>query len=164
MRACRPEDLETVADIANRAWRGIYANYRQILGDEIFLLIRPQPETGKGNEVRASFERQPEWFWVCEEEGRIIGFITCSMDSEKHLGTIGNNAVDPSCPLKGIGQQMYAFVLEQFRRNGMRYATVTTGLDEPHARARRAYERAGFSRRIEMTHYYMTLSERESHD
>ena len=157
MRPCRPEDLETVADIADRAWRGIHASYRRILGDEIFLAMRPRHETSKGDEVRSSFERSPDWCWVCEKEGRVVGFITCTMDPEKRFGTIGNNAVDPSCPLKGIGQQMYAFVLEQFRRNGMRYATVGTGLDEGHARARRAYERAGFSIRLDKTQYYMKL-------
>ena len=157
MRPCRPEDLETVTDIANRAWRGIHAAYRRILGDGIFLALFPCHGTRKGNDVRAFFERCPDCCWVCEEEGRVVGFITYLMDSEKRLGTICNNAVDPSCPLKGIGQQMYAFLLEQFRRNNMRYATVRTGLDEGHAKARRAYERAGFAVRLDSAQYYMKL-------
>lgn len=157
MRPCRSEDIEAVADIANRAWGGIHAAYRRILGDELFLALHPRHETRKGDEVRASFERCPDCFWVCEEEGRVVGFITWRMDSERSVGTICNNAVDPSCPLKGIGQQMYAFALEQFRRSRMRYATVHTGLDEGHARARKAYERAGFTVRLESVQYYQKL-------
>jgi len=48
-------------------------------------------------------------------------------------------------------------VFERFRQEGMRYAKVTTGLDEAHARARRAYERAGFNVRQEDVTYYKEL-------
>jgi len=39
----------------------------------------------------------------------------------------------------------------------MLYAKVQTGLDEAHAPARRAYERAGFKTRLESVAYYMDL-------
>jgi hypothetical protein len=39
----------------------------------------------------------------------------------------------------------------------MRFAMVTTGLDEGHARARRAYERAGFDRSLHFLTYYKEL-------
>jgi metal-dependent HD superfamily phosphatase/phosphodiesterase len=39
----------------------------------------------------------------------------------------------------------------------MVYAKVGTGLDYAHARARRAYERAGFDIRHEEVTYYMKL-------
>jgi ribosomal protein S18 acetylase RimI-like enzyme len=73
------------------------------------------------------------------------------------MGIIGNNAVDPDCGLKGIGQQMYRFALERFRAEGMAWANVDTGLDEGHAPARRAYERAGFDITISSIHYYRKL-------
>jgi len=43
----------------------------------------------------------------------------------------------------------------------MVYAKVRTGLDYAHARARRAYERAGFSIRHENVEYYMRLGSRQ---
>ena len=88
-------------------------------------------------------------------EGKVRGkFLRLA---EKKIGEIGNNAVDPQCELKGIGQQMYRAVFEHFRRHGLLYAKVQTGLDEAHARARRAYDRAGFDIRHEDVTYYRKL-------
>jgi ribosomal protein S18 acetylase RimI-like enzyme len=114
--------------------------------------------TKKGNAVRAHCEKHPEWVYVCEEEdGRITGFVTFRLDYQRRIGEIGNNAVDPDCGLKGRGQQMYRAVLDTFEREGMLYAKVSTGMDWAHARARRAYERAGFDIHHEDITYYKRL-------
>ena len=44
----------------------------------------------------------------------------------------------------GIGPKLYDKVLQTMKEQGMEYATVTTGLDDGHAPARRAYQKAGF--------------------
>ncbi len=157
IRPYQLEDLPIIMDIGNRAWREIYRMFRETYGDELFELLVPDERTAKGEQIRAHCERHPEWVFVCEEGGRIIGFVTFTLDDERRIGEIGNNAVDPDCGLKGIGQQMYAAVLEYFRSQGMLYAKVVTGLDDAHARARRAYERAGFHIRHEDVTYYMKL-------
>jgi GNAT superfamily N-acetyltransferase len=107
--------------------------------------------------MRGLCGEHPELVWICEEGGRRVGFIHAQLDRERRIGTIGNNAVDPDSGLKGIGQQMYRHVLAWFRSEGMRYAKVQTGLDEGHARARRAYERAGFDRSLPTVTYYRSL-------
>ncbi|HEY63245.1 MAG TPA: GNAT family N-acetyltransferase [Caldilineae bacterium] len=157
IRPYRPEDLPIIMDIGNRAWREIYRMFRETYGDELFELLVPDERTAKGEQIRAHCERHPEWTFVCEEGGRIVGFVTFTLDYERRIGEIGNNAVDPDCGLKGIGQQMYAAVLEYFRSQGMLYAKVVTGLDDAHARARRAYERAGFNIRHENVVYFKKL-------
>jgi len=157
VRPYKPTDLPTIMDIGNRAWRPIFDMYDRIRGPELARLITPNRSTVKGEQVRAHAERSPETLLVCEEAGRVVGFITFHLDRDKGIGTIGNNAVDPECGLKGMGQQMYQAVFERFRQEGMRFAKVTTGLDEAHARARRAYERAGFNLRQEDITYYRTL-------
>ena len=73
------------------------------------------------------------------------------------MGVIGNNAVAPEGQGRGIGTAMYQFVLDLFREKGLRFACVGTGLDEGHAAARRAYEKAGFDRRRESIMYYKYL-------
>jgi len=157
IRPYRLEDLETIMDVGNRAWREIYAMFRESYGDELFEILVPDERTVKGEQVRSHCQRHPEWAYVCEEEGRVVGFVTFSLRPEQGIGVIGNNAVDPDCGLKGIGQQMYRAVLARFRAEGMRYAHVHTGLDEAHARARRAYERAGFNLSHRDVDYYMKL-------
>jgi ribosomal protein S18 acetylase RimI-like enzyme len=86
-----------------------------------------------------------------------VGFATFWIHAERRIGEIANNAVDPDFQGRGLAQQMYRAVLERFRREGLLYAKVQTGLDEAHAPARRAYERAGFDIRHETVTYYQKL-------
>ena len=157
MRALRPDDVKLIQKIAIRAWEGIYESYRKIHGEELYQRLFSNAPASKGDEVGRFCEQFPDNAWVCEEAGRVVGFITFQLNAEQKIGILNNNAVDPDCGLKGIGQQMYAAVLDHFRRLGMDYAQVTTGLDEGHVRARRAYERAGFNIHKDMTTYYMKL-------
>lgn len=158
IRTFRVEDMQSVMDIANRAWRPIRKISREILGDRISDLLRPPGDkSSKGEEVRQQALTNPEHCWICEEEGKVVGFITFALDYQRQGGEILNNAADPDCGIKGIGQQMYQAVLDYFRREGMQFVKVTTGLDEGHARARRAYERAGFNRALPYVTYFQEL-------
>ena len=144
IRPYAPNDLETIAAIGDRAWRGIYRMFGQAYGEELFAILVPDRNTSKGDQIRSHCQRHPDQVFVCQEQDRIVGFVTFRLDLDKKIGTIGNNAVDPDCGLKGIGQQLYAAVLSHFKEQGMTYAQVRTGLDPAHAPARRAYQRAGF--------------------
>ena len=154
MRSYQPEDLPWLMDAANRAWAPINDSYRRAYGDELYRLLVPNPATRKGEEMRRLCAEDPGGVFVCVEEGLRVGFLHISLDRKRGIGILGPNAVDPTCGLKGIGQQMYRFALERFRAEGMRWAHVATGLDEGHDRARRAYERAGFDiSRSEISYY-----------
>jgi ribosomal protein S18 acetylase RimI-like enzyme len=158
IRNYQPSDLEVIMDIANRAWREIRRYSRQALGDRISgLLHTAGDDASKGLEVKTWIENNPDCVRVCEENGRIVGFITFRMGCGSCIGEIMNNAADPECGMKGIGQQMYRDVLDLFRANGMKAARVVTGLDDAHAPARRAYERAGFDRSLRFITYYKEL-------
>jgi ribosomal protein S18 acetylase RimI-like enzyme len=158
IRNFKNEDLSDVMDIGNRAWRGIYDMLDAAYGNELFTLITPDRQTVKGEQIKQHCENHSEWIFVCEEEEKIVGFITFFIDKDKSIGEIGNNAVDPDCGLRGIGQQMYKAVLEHFKTQGMLYAKVSTGLDDAHAPARRAYERAGFDIKTENISYFKKLN------
>lgn len=157
IRKYKSDDLTIVMSIGNKAWREIYKMFRETYGDELFQLMVSDETTTKGNQIKGHCNQHPEWVLICEEEGRIVGFITFSLDLDKKIGIIGNNAKDPDCNLKGIGQQMYKAVFDYFRDNGMIYASVHTGLDYSHAPARKAYEKAGFNICHEDVDYYMKL-------
>ena len=157
VRAFEERDLATVCDIANRAWVNIRKMSRDALGDEISDMLRPEGDNvSKGREMEYNAAVAPQNIFVCERAGRIVGFISFNM-GENLVGTIGNNAVDPECGEKGVGQEMYQAVFEHFKQNGMKAATVTTGLDYAHAPARRAYVRAGFDRELRSVTYFRKL-------
>ncbi len=157
MRPYEPRDRAWIMETADKAWRPINESYRKAYGDELFAVLVPHPDTRKGVELRGFCDAHPDFVYLCEEDGKRVGFLTIDFDLERRIGIIGNNAVDPGCGLKGIGQQMYRFALERFRAEGMSWANVDTGLDEGHAPARRAYERAGFDISISSIRYYRKL-------
>ncbi len=157
IRKYQHNDLPVLIDIGNQAWQKIYGMYRQAYGKELFSLIMPDSQTAKGKQIENHCKEYPDWIYVCEEHGEIVGFITFYIDQKTKIGMIGNNAVDPECGLKGIGQQMYKAVLERLQKEGMSFAQVTTGLDDAHAPARRAYERAGFDIKVEDVTYFKKL-------
>ena len=156
MRPYRPEDLATIINIANTAWQPIRQMTRAALGDTISDIFHPAGDAvSKGLEVQAQIESNDYLIAVCEHEGRVVGFITGNVSGV--LGEICNNAADRSANLKGIGQTMYKYMLGEFKRAGVRVVKVLTGLDDAHGPARRAYERAGFKRRLESVTYFMEL-------
>ena len=79
------------------------------------------------------------------------------MFHDRKVAEIGNNAVSPAHQGHGIGEQMYVFVLERMREAGMKAAVVTTGGDDAHAPARRAYEKVGFSGAVPSLEYHIEL-------
>ena len=158
IRKYKKEDLPFIMELGNVAWRPIRRVQRETLGDEIFNILHPMgADVDKGLEIEAFAKKTPDNIFVCDDDnGRIIGFILFRIN-ENGVGEICNNAADKTCGIKGIGQAMYAAVLKHFRENGVKVACVHTGLDEGHAPARRAYERAGFSLQTKHTIYYMKL-------
>ena len=157
IRPYRPEDLPPIVDIANRAWQPIYSGFRQLYGEELFKLLYPHSDTYKGSYLTAWLSQHPDWCVIAEHEGKVIGFATFEMNPSRPMAVLDNNALDPDCKLKGVGQKLYAVIFERMRQAGYKWVVVNTGNDEGHARARRAYERAGFSIRRESLQYYKKL-------
>ncbi|MCZ6680440.1 MAG: GNAT family N-acetyltransferase [Candidatus Poribacteria bacterium] len=156
IRPATDSDLDRVANIARQAWGRIHQSYRQIIGDEMHRDLCADWEAEKEGQVRRHWQQHPDWFRVveCAETREVVGFITFRVDAAKSMGTIGNNAVAPEAQGNGIGTMMYNYVLDLFRKHGLKYACVTTGLDEGHASARRAYEKVGFDiARPDVTYY-----------
>ena len=156
VRNYRESDLAEVTAIADAAWRPIRKMSREALGDAVSDILNPMgDDVSKGLQVKAQIESGKYGVAVCEHGGKAVGFITWT--SSGSVGEICNNAALPGSGLKGVGQAMYRFVLDAFRKEGIRVVKVTTGLDWAHAPARRAYERAGFERHLDSTTYYMEL-------
>ncbi len=157
IRAFHPHDLPRLCEIAVRAWEPIFGDWRELMGDAMFHAAWRDWRADKAGQIVDFCERTPEWCLVAELEGRVVGFITHTLCYDTALAEIGNNAVDPECQGLGIGTDMYRYVLDVFREEGMKFAKVSTGLDPAHAPARAAYEKAGFTQFIPMVYYYREL-------
>lgn len=158
IREAAPADVEAACEIAKQAWERIDDSFSKIMGQQMHDDLSPNWKARKADQIRSHFEKNPVWMWVVEHASDgIVAFLTFRIDRDRSLGTIGNNAVDPRAQGTGIGSEMYRVVLDMFRREGLKYAEVQTGLDEGHAPARRAYEKAGFDIRREDVTYYKKL-------
>ena len=157
IRLFQPSDLEPMVVIARKAWKKIFEGFRQQLGDELYTILygnRLQDKRYQLTEFTAKFPRQ---CYVCERNGKIVGFVTFGLNRETKTGILTNNAADPDSGEKGVGQEMYAAIFDRMRQEGMIAVTVSTGLDEGHAPARRAYERAGFEKHLDSVTYCKKL-------
>jgi GNAT superfamily N-acetyltransferase len=151
------DDMPRIVEIADRAWRPINAAYEEMLGTMMFETLFPDPDTRIGINVQKAIEERPDTSIVYEVDGKVIAFCTWWLELETGMGVIGYNGKDPLSTERGVGQKMYAYVLDEFRKAGMKLAKVHTGLDPGHAPARRAYEKAGFDRAMPSVNYYMEL-------
>jgi ribosomal protein S18 acetylase RimI-like enzyme len=175
LRPGRRTDSDRCQEIAVRAWTPIYAARRRDLGDVLFARLHPAWEATKAAQIAAHFERYGDWVVVAtapgarrehregdrgtpdEPDAPVVGFATYRLDPATGVGTIGNNAVDPAWQGRGIATALYEEVLARFRAAGMRVATVSTGLDAPHAPARAAYRKVGFGPAVESVTLYQEL-------
>ena len=149
IRIANNNDLPTMEEIRQKAFRPVFASFQNILGDEIYSIAQ-EPEDNKQSELLSSMlAPDSEWqLFVFELSQQVIGFVSVQLGRETKVGEIGLNAVHPDYSGKGFGTEMYKFAIEIMKESGMQVATVATGGDISHAPARRAYEKSGFSVQI----------------
>ncbi len=156
-----PADMDVFpvcVGIALRAWQKGYDEYKEILGNNLFENIFPRWQEAKAEAMEPYFRGNPEKHsYIVLDKGQIAGFITCDIDNMKKVGTICNNAVDPEFQGKGLGSAMYDFILDMFRMSGMTAAAVATMDENAYLPAQRAYEKAGFEKKLKRLTYYMEL-------
>ncbi|MHB8995194.1 MAG: GNAT family N-acetyltransferase [Armatimonadota bacterium] len=145
IRPATAGDVAAAREIARLAWQPVYAEFRRRVGDDIFQKLHADWEQNKMRQVSQAFDKHPGCMLVTEVDGTIAAFITFFViNGAAGLGEIGNNAVHPDFQGRGLGRAQYQRVFEELRAQGCQLVQVTTGLDDAHAPARRAYEAAGF--------------------
>lgn len=155
IRPATAEDTDALVAIALSEWQAIYDGYREQMGEEIFGIFYPDPRADKEGQIRRNVASGN--CFVTECDGRIAGFIHYLYDEASRIGTISNNAVSHEFRGRGIGPRQYEFIFDLLRRKGAAGVRVTTGLDEGHAPARRAYEKAGFAANTRAITYFKKL-------
>jgi ribosomal protein S18 acetylase RimI-like enzyme len=164
LREAGEADLDAIDALTVSCYAPIQASYVAMLGEECYESVRHRPElTWQERKIaqnRDLYERHPDQVWVVEEAGSVIAFVTFWLLTDQGYGHIDNNGVQPTRAGEGWATFMYRHVLERFRRLGLRYAHVDTGLDDAHIPARRAYEAVGFDRTVPVVEYWQDLSAR----
>ena len=97
----------------------------------------------------------PENSFVAESDGRVIGFVSCTVSPVTRIGRIVDLAVEQSHRRKGIASRLIERSLEHFRAGQMAIAKIET-LQENEA-GRNLYPRFGFRQVANQIHYMMDL-------
>ena len=147
--------LTAAGDIAVVAWDAIHDAYIERLGKEMHDDILDGWQERKRKSVESSLIAGRGYVALVDDV--VAGFISYRVNPDNKTGEIMENAVSPEFRGMGIGTKMYEFVLDKMRNEGMVYASVSTGLDDGHAPARRSYEKAGFSKNLPSIKYFMEL-------
>ena len=100
--------------------------------------------------------------FVAESEGRVIGFVSCTVSPVTRVGRIQDLAVEQGYRRKGIGARLIERSLEHFQTKKMAIAKIET-LEQNEA-GRRLYPRFGFRQVANQVHYMMELEPGEEED
>lgn len=151
------DEIDSACEIALLAWQPIYEYRRQQMGEVLFNHLFANWRENKTREIRDLCEKYSDQFIVVEMDNTIQGFATFLIDPEKSMGIVGNNAVHPEAQGRGFGKMLHQAVLDDFRKRGLKYAQVLTGLDPAHDAARGSYLKAGFALSYSYGIYHLEL-------
>ena len=153
VRIAASADSSHVSKIAKECWADIYDGYREQLGDDIYTDVYVSPLENKAQRLKIAIEEGR--VFVAECDGCICGFSSFLV--EGRVGVLKDNAVSKEFQGRGIASMLYEAVFQKLRSEGCLVVRVGTGLDDAHAPARRAYEKAGFNISLSSITYYKKL-------
>jgi GNAT superfamily N-acetyltransferase len=143
IRTATPDDARAVAEVHVGSWRHAY---RGMLPDEY--LERLSVEQREAMWLAAfSDPEDSTGAFVAEDDGRIVGFASFGPardeDAPPGTGEVPAIYVEPSVLGTGVGRQLFEAVTRALREAG--YGRATLWVLETNQRARRFYEKAGWS-------------------
>lgn len=142
IRSYEPTDADRIVTLSLAAWEPVFASFRAVFGDELYLRIHPDWESSQSGSVREALVSHDTW--VSVTGGVVSGFVNVTFDLAERSAEIYMIAVDPAFQRRGIASRLTDVALGEMRARGVDLAIVATGGDPGHAPARATYEKAGF--------------------
>jgi len=105
--------------------------------------------------IRREMADRPDACFVAEAGGRVVGFVTCSIDESASRGRIVDLAVAKGFQGRGIGRGLLRRSLERFGELGLRHAKIET-LATNQA-GQHLYTSVGFREIVRQVHFGMSL-------
>lgn len=141
IRAALPDDARALAELVVRTWR---AAYRDLLPAA---LLDGLDAASTEARWRARLADASSWTLVCEQRGRLVGFVTCGAGRDEGEsaweGEIHALYVTPELWGRGHGHALMHAALQRLGAEGRR--EVLLWMLRGNQRAQRFYERQGFA-------------------
>ena len=157
IRKFKKKDLEAILQMTKEAWDK--SSLDQAVEGKFGKREKNWWEC-KSQSVKEFIDKHPNWLLVAEENCKIVGYASYSLDNERKVGNVLNNAVHPYWRGRGIGKTLHHKVLEELKKEGMEIALLVTSQD--NVPARRMYESAGFEQLWCSLHYGKKLKRQKS--
>lgn len=153
IRGMQKMDLDRIVEITRIAW-GNMTLYK-LLEDRHGMIGHKGWSERKVDDVKSFCEKNPSHVIVAIQDNTVVGYATFRIDKEDEMGYVNNNAVDPAFQGRGIGSAMNRWIVDHFRKEGLRVARVSTM--EHDIAAQKVYEKQGFKELARTVHYSMRL-------
>ena len=159
IRNSTEKDVDAVCAIAAEQWAVIYDGYKSRMGDELYDIFYGDDPLAKKKEAVRANANDFEHCIVTEIDGAVAGFAYFRTEEVggRLVGVLSHNAVKSDYKGRGIAGRQYDVIFEKMKALGCVAVKVHTGLDDAHAPARRAYEKAGFEKNLPSVIYYKKL-------
>jgi GNAT superfamily N-acetyltransferase len=109
IREFHQSDLDAIVQFSLRAWEPVFASLREVLGDRIFLRLKPDWRAAQAEEVKASCTSDERDAFVAIADGRPVGFVTVALNAfRERMGVIEIIGVDPDFQRRGIASPAHA--------------------------------------------------------
>ena len=155
IRPFRPADRAALVAITQRAFDGVSIdqNIERLYGT----LNGVTWQERKGGHVEADIAADPNGILVWEEDGEVVGYVSCRYHPRTLIGSVANLAVRPDRQGGGIGRRLLEAAIEHLRGLGMAYVRIETL--EQNDRCRALYPRLGFREVARQIHYIRPLAD-----
>jgi len=135
MRDPEPADRRPLAELARISYR-----FTRFYNDENF----PDERCDDLYEhwILANLAEPAEKLILAEDEGKLVGYISCRLDSDGKAGRLGLTAVSANVRRGGFGRALLLSALDWLQQNGAEHVTVAT--QAMNSVTQRMLQRGGF--------------------
>lgn len=153
IRPFQPSDLEILKRITAESFGG--ATLEQLVEQHLGILHGHDWQWRKMRHIDDDFAANPAGIFVAESEGRILGYITTTLDRDAGKGRIPNLAIVAEARGQGLGRQLIEHAIEYFRQEGMSFAMIETMAGNEVGK--HLYPSCGFTEVARQVHFAMKL-------
>jgi hypothetical protein len=79
-------DEELVVALSLRAWEPVFASLKQLLGDELFKILRGDWHVSQEQAVRDVLAAPTQHIWVAESLGILAGWVASTLHEDSGIG------------------------------------------------------------------------------